>query len=74
MMTNPVATARACSALDGDKCRNGFPVKEACHGKGPWAYASETPNIYSPRPIVGPVCCDEETCARLYPETGRPNI
>lgn len=50
-----------CSALlrfgRKERCANGFPVDAGCVG------------------IVGavPVCCKEWLCARLYPETGKPD-
>lgn len=49
-----------CSALlmrgREERCTNGFPTSAGCH------------------PIVGavPFCLKEWFCARLYPETGKP--
>lgn len=61
-----------CSALDGNKCRNGFPVNESCYGIGVWAKYPEDSKVYRLSPYTGPVCCNEDACASLYPETGGP--
>ncbi len=62
MMTDPTENERGeCSALlrrgRQERCTNGFPVSAGCVG------------------IEGavPWCCKEWFCARLYPDTGKPD-
>jgi len=56
-----------CSALDERTrtCRHGFFVTYAC-----------CPNLkaeayFRSKPLV-PMCCNEDWCARMWPETGAP--
>lgn len=62
-----------CSALKDGRCTNGFPVAPICSWTDRINYDRPRSRPYSGFPSV-PFCLDEINCARLWPDTGRPEM